>query len=191
MAGRRSGADSGNGRQSTKERDVMHTAVITQEGLARLSDELERLQTDGRRAIAERLAHATSSQVNLAENGDYAHVREEQAFLERRIAMLEARLRNATLVEPQPGNGVVDVAERVRLRDLESGERIEVELVGPFESDAAAGRISIASPLGRAVVGLRRGDVAEVEAPRGTLRFEILAVELATAGSGRGGSRSA
>jgi len=157
----------------------MQTTVITQNGLARLSKELERLRTDGRRGIAERLAHATSTAANVAENADYADAREEQAFLEHRIALLENRLRSAELVEPCLGNGLVDVGERVRLRDLESGERVEIELVGPFESDASAGRVSVASPVGRAVVGRRRGEIAEVDAPLGTLRFEILAVEVA------------
>jgi transcription elongation GreA/GreB family factor len=66
---------------------------------------------------------------------------------------------------------------RVRVRALDSGERLELELVGPLESDATAGRISVVSPLGRAILGLRRGQIAEVDAPRGRLRFKILAVE--------------
>ena len=67
--------------------------------------------------------------------------------------------------------------ERVRLRDLASGEKLEIELVGPHEFDAVAGRISLASPLGRAIVGLRRGQIAEVDAPRGTRHYKVLAVE--------------
>ena len=155
----------------------MEETVITRAGLERLSEELERLTTVGRRAIAERLKHAAMSESNRAENADYLDAREEQALLERRIALLEDRLRSAQLVDPQPGNGRVDVGERVRLRDLESGERFEVELVGPPEADPTAGRISIASPLGIAVVGLRRGQIAEVDAPRGRRRFKVLAVE--------------
>ena len=67
----------------------------------------------------------------------------------------------------------------MRVRELESGARLELELVGPLESDAASGRISVASPLGRAILGLRRGQIAEVDAPRGRLQFKILAVETA------------
>jgi transcription elongation factor GreA len=154
----------------------MHETLITRDGLERLSAELEHLTIDGRREIAERLRHAVASEANCAENADYLGVREDQALLERRIALLEERLGAARVVEPQPGNGRVDVGERVRLRDLGSGERLEVELVGPLESDAPAGRISVASPLGRAIVGLRRGEIAEVDAPRGRLQFKILAV---------------
>ena len=157
----------------------MNETVITPEGLQRLSDELERLSTDGRRAITERLRHAAASEANPDENADYLGVREDQALLERRIAQLEERLASAQVVEPQVGNGRIDVGERVRLRNLDSGERLELELVGPLEADPTGGRISIASPLGKAIQGLRRGQVAEIDAPRGTLRYKILAVEVA------------
>jgi transcription elongation factor GreA len=155
----------------------MHEALITRDGLARLSAELQRLQTGGRREIVERLRHASASEANGATSADYLGAREDQALLEQRIARLEERLRSAQVVEPLPGNGRIDLGERVRLRALDSGERLELELVGPFESDPFAGRISIASPLGRAIVGLRRGQIADVDAPRGRLRFKVLAVE--------------
>lgn len=155
----------------------MEDTVITPDGLERLTAELEHLRTVGRDEIAERLRHATAGEANHAENHDLHGVRDDQAVLEGRIALLERRLRSARVVEPQLGNGRIDVGERVRVRDLESGERLELELVGPFESNAEAGRISIASPLGRAIVGLRRGQIADVDAPRGRLRFKILAVE--------------
>ena len=128
----------------------MHETVITREGLARLRAELERLKAVGS---------------------------ERHELLERRIALLEGRLRAAWLVEPQPGNGRVDVGERVRLRDLDSDERLELELVGPLEADPSEGRVSVVSPLGKAVVGLRRGQVAGVDAPLGPRRLEVVAVE--------------
>ena len=155
----------------------MHETVITRAGLARLSEELERLRTAGRRRIAERLERAAASEVNRSESADYLDAREEQALLERRIALLEERLGAARLVEPQPGNGRVDIGERVRLRDLDSGERLELELVGPHEADPSADRISVLSPLGKAVVGLRRGEIAGVDAPLGRRRLEVVAVE--------------
>ncbi|HET7128847.1 MAG TPA: transcription elongation factor GreA [Gaiellaceae bacterium] len=157
----------------------MAEIVITPHGLERLSAELENLTTDGRREIADRLRHAAAGEPNRSENAEYLQVREDQALLERRIALLEERLRSAQVVEPKPGNGQVDVGERVRVRELESGARLELELVGPLESDARVGRISVASPLGRAILGLRRGQIAEVDAPRGRLQFKILAVETA------------
>ena len=155
----------------------MTDVVITRDGLARLTEELERLTLDGRREIAERLADAAGSAANAAENADYLVARDDQAVLEQRIAVLEDRLRSAQVVEPERGNGRIDVGERVRIRDLESGERLEVELVGPLESDLAADRVSVASPVGRAIVGRRRGEIVDVAAPNGNLRFKILAVE--------------
>ncbi len=155
----------------------MREIVITREGLERLGAELDQLKTEGRGEIADRLRRVAAAESNHSENAEYLAVRDDQAVLERRIAVLEERLRSAQVVEPQPGNGRVDVGERVRVRDLESGTRLELELVGTVESDAAVGRISVASPLGRAILGLRRGEVAEVDAPRGRRRFKILAVE--------------
>ena len=155
----------------------MHEAVITPRGLAQLSEELERLTTQGRGEIAERLEQAASREANRLENADYVGVLDDQARLERRIAVLEDRLRSAQVVEPQPGNGRVDVGERVRVRDLDSGARLDLELVGPLETDASAKRISIASPLGKAIVGRRRGTIVEIDAPAGKRRFKILAVE--------------
>lgn len=155
----------------------MDDTVITPEGLRRLSDELERLKGEGRRSVAERLAHAIATEANRDENTAFLQAREEQAFLEQRIGLLEERLRSALLVEPRPGNGRVDVGERVRIRDLSTGQRLDLELVGPFESDAAAGRISIASPVGKAIIGRRRGEIAEVDAPLGRRQYKILTAE--------------
>jgi transcription elongation factor GreA len=164
----------------------MDEIVITPEGRERLDAELERLVTDGRREIAERLKQAAAGEANRAESAEYLSVREEQALLERRIALLAERLQGAQVIEPQLGNGRVDVGERVRVRDLESGARLELELVGTLESDAGAGRVSVASPVGRAILGLRRGEIAEVDTPRGKRQFKVLAVEPTDAtGDGR------
>jgi transcription elongation factor GreA len=160
-----------------RRRGEMQELAITREGYERLNAELEQLTSDGRRQIAERLRNAAGSAANRAEDLDYLGAREDQELLERQIAVLQERLRSARVVDPQLGNGQVDIGERVRLRNLESGERLEVELVGPIEANASAGRISVVSPLGRAIVGRRRGEVTEVDAPRGRLRFKILAVE--------------
>jgi transcription elongation factor GreA len=154
----------------------MHETVFTREGLERLNEELDHLTTSGRRGIAELLRQAVAGGASR-ESADYLFAREEQAQLERRIAALEERLQTARVVEPQLGNGRVDVGERVRLRDLDSGKRLEVELVGPFEADLSSGRISVVSPLGKAIVGRRRGEVADVEAPIGLRRFKVVAVE--------------
>src|SRR5881396_2022594 len=163
----------------------MTQTLITRAGLARLRDELEHLITTRRQEIAERIRHAVSSEGNIVESGDYHDAREQQALLERRIAILQARIDDANVVDPDPENGVLDVGERVRLRDLENGQEIQYELVGSLEADPSAGRISAASPLGRALLGRRGGEVATVDAPKGRLRFKILEVEVSTSGGAR------
>jgi transcription elongation factor GreA len=155
----------------------LYETVITRAGFERLNAELTQLTTQGRSEIARRLEHAATSEANRSENVDYLVTREDQALLERRIALLEERLRKAEVVDPGPADGRIDVGERVRLRDLNSGAKLDVELVGAHESDFSQGRISVASPLGRAILGLRRGETVEVDAPRGRLRFKVLAVE--------------
>jgi transcription elongation factor GreA len=92
--------------------------------------------------------------------------------------MLRGRLREARLVKPRLGNGRVDPGERVRVREVTSGKSLVLELVGQLEADVAAGRVSVASPLGQALVGLRKGEIANVVAPRGSFAFEVMAVEV-------------
>lgn len=156
----------------------MNELLITREGFARLNEEVERLKGDGRRSIADRLRQAAASEANLSQNTNYLDARAEQAQLERRIMLLEERLRAARIVAPGLGNGRVELGTRVRVRDLASKRPLEVELVGPLEADLAAGRVSVSSPLGQAIVGLRDGEIAVVDAPRGRLQFEVLAVEV-------------
>src|SRR4051794_25093331 len=110
------------GRSRLPKEETMDATAITAPGLERLSEELERLTTDGRREIAERLRHAAASAANSAENADYFAACTDQARLEQRIALLQRRLRAAEVVEPQLGNGRIDLGERVRVRDLDSGE---------------------------------------------------------------------
>lgn len=156
----------------------MHEMVITSEGFERLNRELERLKSEERRRVAERLHRATSTEANLAQNMDYLDAREEKLQLERRIGLLRERLRSARIVAPRLGNGRVDLGERVRVREVASGRSLELELVGQLEADVAAGRVSVASPLGQALVGLRKGEIAQVDAPRGRFAFQVMAVEL-------------
>jgi transcription elongation factor GreA len=150
--------------------------LITPAGLAQLSDELDRLRTSGRQAIAERLRASISTDADATANADYQAAREEQARLEARIARLEQRFAAAVVTRPDPANDVVDLGERVRLRDLETGARLEYELVGSLEADPTDGRISAESPLGRALIGRHRGEVAAFEAPTGQRRLRIMTV---------------
>jgi transcription elongation factor GreA len=157
--------------------------VITSKGFERLSIELDRLKSEERRRVAERLRGSKTGEANLAQNAEYLDAREEKMRLERRIALLQERLRWSRVVAPRLGNGRVDPGERVRVREVASGRSLELELVGQLEADVTAGRVSVASPLGRALVGLREGEIADVHAPRGRFSFEVTAVELPAASS--------
>ena len=157
----------------------MTETAITRAGLERLKEELEELTTAGRDAIAARIRRASRAESNAVESADFQDAREDQALLERRIAILKERIASASVVEPNGRNGVVDLGERVRLRDLQTDEQIEYEVVGSLEADPFARRISAASPFGQALLGRRRGDVAVVDAPRGRVRFEILGIRAA------------
>lgn len=155
----------------------MNDLLITWAGFSRVSEQLQHLKTAGRDEITERIRNALLTETNAGESADYLDAREEQVRLERKIAELERRLTNAKIVAPDAENGVVDVGERVRLRDLEAKVTLEYDLVGSLESDPAAGRISAASPVGRALLGRGRGEIAVVDAPKGRLEFEILEIE--------------
>lgn len=159
----------------------MSDTLITRAGYARATQMLEDLKTAGRREIAERIRNAITTETNLAENADYLDAREAQMLLERKIAQLEQRLATARVAEPNGANGVIDLGERFRLHDLETGEHLEYELVGSLESDPAAGRVSAASPIGRALLGRRKGEVVVAEVPRGTVHMKILEIELPVA----------
>jgi len=157
----------------------MNERLMTAEGLVRLGEELERLKATGRREIAERLRQAVATETDPSANAEYLAAREEQARLEARIARLEHRVGAAKVVEPDDANGMVDVGERVRVRDLDTGSKVVYQLVGSFEADPSAGRISAESPVGQALIGRRAGDIALVEAPKGQVRLRVVAIEAA------------
>jgi len=155
----------------------MNEMLITPAGLARLEAELDRLRTEGRRDAAERLRHAAATEADVTESADFRVAREEKDRLEARIAQLEQRLAETEIAEADADNDVIDLGERVRLRNLDNGTRIDYQVVGTLEADLLTGRISAASPLGRALLGRRRGDIVHVEAPGGVRRFKILRID--------------
>ena len=158
----------------------MNETLITPAGLEQLIEELERLRTVGRQAMAERIRHAIATDADASANADYLAAREEQALLEARIARVEQCIEAASIAEPNAANGVVDLGERVLLPRSRTGQRHEYEVVGSLEADPAAGRISAASPLGRALsaaAGRRR----RRRGAEGQLRFKIVAIEAAAA----------
>jgi transcription elongation factor GreA len=152
---------------------MSETVLISAEGYEQRRRELDALRTEARSELAERLREARQDG-HLADNPALQELLEEQAQLERRIALLEARLAAAEIVAPS-ADGRVGIGSLVRVRDG-GGATFELELVGPLESDAGNGRVSVDAPVGRAVAGERAGSRVEVQAPGGPLALEIVAV---------------
>ena len=136
--------------------------------------ELEELRSDARRRLSESLREARGDG-DLADNPTLADLLEEQAQLERRIALLESQLALAEVVEPAT-DGSAGIGSVVRVRDVEKGDVFDCELVGVLEADPGNGCFSIGAPVGRALLGRRAGEDVEVATPRGPLVLELLSV---------------
>jgi transcription elongation factor GreA len=148
---------------------------ISPAGLAALEAELRELETEGRRAIAERIKTARDFG-DLSENAEYHDAKEAQAHLETKILRLRALRDNAVVVEPGGETGEIALGSVVTVRDLDSGREARHTIVSAAESDPAGGRLSIDSPLGRALTGARVGDEVVFDAPRGRRRLEVVAI---------------
>jgi transcription elongation factor GreA len=147
---------------------------LTPEGAAKIRAELDELRGPRRDALALRLRHAVQ-QGDLSENADYIHAKEDQAFLEGRILELETILRQATVVEPPTATDVVGLGTTVVVAEDGGGPEV-YQLVGLKEADPRRGKISHESPIGKALLGKRVGDIAEVRTPGGALRFTIVEI---------------
>jgi transcription elongation factor GreA len=148
---------------------VGRESLITKEGLDKLKQDLEHLQTVKRREVAERIKEAREFG-DIMENSEYDDAKNEQAMLEQRIAQLEDRVRRATVVESKDvENGVVNVGVTVHVKDQKSGDSKKFRLVGAAEAQPPD-KLSNESPVGKALIGHKRGDVVTVEVPRGPKR---------------------
>lgn len=148
--------------------------LLTPDGLTKLEKELENLKTVRRREVAARIKQAIEFG-DISENSEYDDAKNEQAFIEGRIATLEKMLRNARVVDEEDvDTESVTVGAKVRLKDLELGDEFEYTVVGSAEADPTEARISNESPVGRAIMGQGVGAVVEVEAPAGILKYEIV-----------------
>lgn len=147
---------------------------VTADGYEQLRSELETLCTAGRRDMSERLREARRDG-HLVNNPALYDLLEEQVRLERRIMVLEGQLAAAEIGVPA-ADGAAGIGSFVRVRDLQTGDVAEYELVGAIESNVGNGRVSISAPVGRALVRQCAGTVVEAETPRGTLAIEILGV---------------
>jgi transcription elongation factor GreA len=153
--------------------------ILTPEGFEKLTEEIEYLSTERRREVADRIRIAREFG-DIAENAEYDTAKNEQAHLEARIALLEERLANARVVtKKEIKSGEVSVGTKVRLRDVKANKTVEYHIVGSAEADPAANKLSNESPVGKAIMGRKKGDTVEVAAPRGKLTFKIMDIKAA------------
>lgn len=156
----------------------MSKVPITIAGAEKLRAELQELKTVQRPAIVNAIAEARSHG-DIWENAEYAAAKERQGFIEGRIAELENKLANAQIINPAllEADGRCVFGATVDLEDRASGEVVTYQIVGDDEADIKQGKISISSPIARALIGKSSGDIAEVQAPGGVREYEILDVK--------------
>ncbi|ASS67733.1 MULTISPECIES: transcription elongation factor GreA [Paenibacillus] len=151
--------------------------ILTQDGLKRLEEELENLKSVKRREVAERIKVAIGYG-DISENSEYEDAKNEQAFIEGRILTLEKMLRNARIINNDDiAVDTVSIGSIVTIEDLEFGDTIEYAIVGTAESDPLQNKISNESPLGRAILGKKKGTTVEVNVPAGVIQYRILDIK--------------
>lgn len=155
----------------------MSTVPITKHGAELLKAELHRLKTKDRPAVINAISEARA-QGDLSENAEYDAAKERQSFIEGRIADLEGKLSAAQIIDPAvlDAEGRVVFASTVHLEDLETGQKVTYQIVGEDEADLKEKKVSITSPIARALIGKYAGDVIEVQAPSGIREYEVLEV---------------
>jgi transcription elongation factor GreA len=156
---------------------IMSTVPITKRGAEMLKEELHRLKTKDRPAVINAISEARA-QGDLSENAEYEAAKERQSFIEGRIAELEGKLSAAQIIDPTllDAEGRIVFASTVDLEDLELGNKVTYQIVGEDEADLKELKISITSPIARALIGKYAGDVVEVQAPSGVREYEVLEV---------------
>jgi transcription elongation factor GreA len=151
--------------------------ILTPEGLTKLKDELEYLSNDKRREVAERIKEAREFG-DISENSEYDDAKNEQAMLEARIASLEEKLRSAQVIEPGAlDTEIVHVGSVVHVKD-EAGKSQKYTIVGSAEANPREYRLSNESPVGKALVGRKRGDEVKVQTPRGERQLKITKIDV-------------
>ena len=158
----------------------MVTIPLTRRGADLLKSELHRLKSVERHAVIQAISEARA-QGDLSENAEYEAAKDKQGFIEGRIKELESKLAAGQVIDPSTldADGKVVFGATVDLEDEDSGAKVTYQIVGDDEADLKLGLISISSPIARALIGKESGDVAEVQAPGGIKRWEIVDVRYA------------
>ncbi|NBO18931.1 MAG: transcription elongation factor GreA [Proteobacteria bacterium] len=155
----------------------MERFPITAEGYIQLEAELKNLKTVERPAVIVAIAEARAHG-DLSENAEYSAAKEKQSFIEGRIAELEARVSRADVIDIRAlSPDTVKFGATVRLADEDSGDESSYQIVGDYEADIKANKLSISAPLSRALIGKKKGDSVEVATPKGKKSYEILKIE--------------
>jgi transcription elongation factor GreA len=155
----------------------MTTIPITTRGAEKLKAELHQLKTVERHAVIKAISEARA-QGDLSENAEYEAAKDRQGFIEGRIQEVESKLAAAQIIDPTSvdAGGRVVFGATVELEESSSGETVKYQIVGEDEADLKQGLVNVSSPIARALIGKEEGDTAEVQAPGGTKRYEIVAV---------------
>ena len=153
--------------------------VLTKKGLDELKAKIEYLQTDRRREVAARIKEAREFG-DISENAEYDDAKNEQAMLEKQISDLEEKLRSAKVIDKKEVTGeTVTVGTTVHLKDQKTSKSEKFHIVGSAEANPSENKLSNESPVGKAIIGHKKGEVVEVAAPRGALKFKILEIKAA------------
>lgn len=151
--------------------------ILTQDGLKNLEEELENLKSVKRREVAERIKIAIGYG-DISENSEYEDAKNEQAFIEGRIITLEKMLRNARIINNDEIDiDTVSIGSIVTVEDLEFGDTMEYTIVGTAESDPLQNKISNESPVGKAILGKKKGTVVDVNVPAGIIQYKIVDIK--------------
>ena len=151
--------------------------LMTYEGLKKLEDELEDLKVNQRKAVAAKIKEARE-QGDLSENAEYDAAKDEQRDIEARIEEIEKILKNAEVVdEDEVDLEKINIGCRVRIFDVSYNEELEYKIVGSTEANSLKGKISNESPVGRALIGAKVGDVVDVETPGGMAQYKVLEIQ--------------
>ncbi|RXZ79313.1 transcription elongation factor GreA [Paenibacillaceae bacterium] len=151
--------------------------ILTQDGLKKLEEELENLKSVKRREVAERIKIAIGYG-DISENSEYEDAKNEQAFIEGRIITLEKMLRNARIINnDEIDTNTVSIGSKVTVEDIEFKDTVEYKIVGTAESDPLQNKISNESPVGRAILGKKKGTVVEVNVPAGIIQYKIVDIQ--------------
>jgi transcription elongation factor GreA len=157
---------------------MAQASYMTEEGLAKLKKELDHLVTVERPAISQQIAEARDKG-DLSENAEYDAAKEAQGLLELKISKLEDHVAKARIIdETKIDTSQVQILNKVKIKNIGNNMQVEYTLVSEAESDIKSGKISVATPIARGLLGKKVGDVVEIQVPSGTMSFEILNISL-------------